>query len=114
MRNLSIKDQSKKLLTIKEIEKMKIDAVEREINNFKNLINKGEIDEYIVNTYVILCDKAIDYFNSNQNNKYMDYTKLKIDLLKIKKVKNLLNPPVYKIEFFNKFPSLGNLWRARC
>ena len=62
MRHLSIKDESKKLLKIKEIRKMKIEEVEKYINDFKNLIYKGEIDDYIVNTFVILCDKAIDYF----------------------------------------------------
>ena len=106
MRNLSIKDQSKKLLKIKEIRKMKIEEVEKYINDFKNLIYIGEIDDYIVNTFVILCDKAIDYFFANQNNKYMDYAKLKRDLLEIKKVKNLLNQPAYTIKLFNKLPSL--------
>ena len=106
MRNLSIQDQSKKLLKIKEIRKMKIEEVEKYINDFKNLIYIGEIDDYIVNTFVILCDKAIDDFFANQNNKYMDYAKLKKDLLEIKEVKNLLKQPLYTIKLFNKLPSL--------
>lgn len=113
MSNLSIKDESKQLLRIKEIKKMKNDEIEkkikeieREIDDFKKIIYKEEVDEYIVNTFVILCDKAIDYFYINQNNKYLDYIDLKRDILKIKKVQNLINQPVYKTELFNKFPSL--------
>ena len=106
MRDLSSRDESKKLLQIKEIRKMKIDEIEAQIDEFKKLINKGIIDEYIVNTFVILCNKAFNYFYANQDSKCMDYTKLKGDLLKKEKVKNLLYSFNSQIEVFNKLPSL--------
>jgi catalase len=106
MRNLSIKNESKKLLQIKEIKEMKIDAIEAQISDFQKIINKGEINEYTVNIFIILCDKAIDYFYKNKDIKYKDYTKIKKDFLKIKNVENLLYSQETQIELFNRLPSL--------
>ena len=67
MRTLKVKVNSQKLikgqhlnrLTEKEIRNMQIDDVDKNIKELKERINKGEINDYTVNTLTTLCGRAI-------------------------------------------------------
>ena len=71
MRALKVKVESQKLiksqtqykrLSEKEIRAMKINDMEKNINELKERIIKGEIPDYTVNTFSYLCGKDIEYF----------------------------------------------------
>jgi len=47
-------------LTIKEINKMSLSDVDKNIDEMKQLIDKGEINEYSINTFTTLCGKAVE------------------------------------------------------
>ena len=98
MRALQVKVESQKLikgqpkikrLTAKEIKEMKIDDIEKNVNDLKNRIKKGEINEYTVNTFSTLCGKAIEYFSMKGNEKYMEYVTLMRDIFKLEGVNKL-------------------------
>ena len=98
MRALQVKVESQKLikgqpkirrLTAKEVKEMKIGDIEKNVNDLKNRINKGEINDYTVNTFSTLCGKAIEHFSKLGNEKYMEYVTLMRDVFKLEGVNKL-------------------------
>lgn len=78
--NLKIKIEENKLvkgqmlekrLSERDIRQMDIDKVEWHINFFRNKIIHKEISFYVVNTFTILCRKAIEYYSSNGMDKHI-------------------------------------------
>ena len=78
MRSLKVKVESQKLikgqqqfkrLSEKEIKAMKINDIEKNTNELKERIIKGEITDYTVNTFTTLCGKAIEHFSMIGNEK---------------------------------------------
>ena len=82
MRALKVKVESQKLiksqtqykrLSEKEIRAMKINDMEKNINELKERIIKGEITDYTVKTFSYLCGKAIEHFSKIEDKKYLQY-----------------------------------------
>ena len=98
MRTLRVKVESQKLikgqqqvkrLTEKEIKEMKINDIEKNTNELKERITKGEITDYTVNTFTTLCGKAIEHFSMIGNDKYMEYVQMMKKVLQMEKVDKL-------------------------
>ena len=98
MRSLKVKVESQKLikgqqqlkrLTEKEIKAMKINDIEKNTNELKERITKGEITDYTVNTFTTLCGKAIEHFSMLGNDKYMEYVDMMKKVLQMEKVNKL-------------------------
>ena len=98
MRSLKVKAESQKLikgqqqhkrLTEKEIKEMKIDDIEKNVNELKERITKGEISDYTVNTFTTLCGKAIEHFSMIGDKKYMEYVEKMKNVLNMEKVNKL-------------------------
>ena len=98
MRTLKVKVESQKLikgqqqlkrLSEKEIKAMKINDIEKNTNELKERIMKGEITDYTVNTFTTLCGKAIEHFSMIGNEKYMDYVNMMKTILQMEKVNKL-------------------------
>ena len=98
MRSLKVKVESQKLikgqqklkrLTEKEIKAMKINDIEKNVNDLKDRIIKGEITDYTVNTFTTLCGKAIEHFSMLGDSKYEDYVKMMREILQMEKVNKL-------------------------
>ena len=99
MRSLKVKLESQKLikgqkpvnkrLTEKEIKAMKINDIEKNTNDLKERISKGEITDYTVNTFTTLCGKAIEHFSMLGNDKYMQYVEMMKNVLNMEKVNKL-------------------------
>ena len=98
MRTLRVKVESQKLikgqqqvkrLTEKEIKDMKINDIEKNVNELKARIEKGDITDYTVNTFTTLCGKAIEHFSEKGNDKYMEYVNIMKNVLQMEKVNKL-------------------------
>ena len=98
MRTLRVKVETQKIikgqqqikrLTEKEIKEMKINDIEKNAKELKERIDKGEINDYTVNTFSQLCGKAIEYFSEVGDEKYMIYVKLMKEVLNMEKVNKL-------------------------
>ena len=98
MRSLKVKVESQKLikgqqqykrLSEKEIRTMKINDIEKNTNELKERITKGEITDYTVNTFTTLCGKAIEHFSMIGDNKYMHYMELMKIVLNLEGVDRL-------------------------
>ena len=98
MRNLKVKVESQKLikgqqqikrLTEKEIKAMKINEIEKNAEELKQRIEKGEVTDYTVNTFTTLCGKAIEHFSMIGDDKYMQYVTMMKEILKLEKVNKL-------------------------
>ena len=98
MRTMKVKVESQKLikgqqqlkrLSEKEIKAMKINDIEKNTNELKERIQKGEITDYTVNTFTTLCGKAIEHFSMIGNEKYMEYVKMMKEILQMEKVNKL-------------------------
>ena len=83
-------NKEKKRLTLKDMSKMKLADLENNINNMKKLIDKGEIDEYTINTFSTLCGTAIEFLILSEEQKDIDkqkqYLKMMEDVYKLEKV----------------------------
>ena len=88
-------NKEKKRLTLRDISKMKLDDLENNINVMKKLIDKGEIDEYTINTFSTLCGKAIEFLNTSDKQKDVEkqkqYLKIMEDVYKMEKVDEFNN-----------------------
>ena len=102
MRALKVKHESQKLIKgqkpankrltekeIKEIKAMKINDIEKNTNDLKERISKGEITDYTVNTFTALCGKAIEHFSMIGDDKYMQYVEMMKNVLNMEKVNKL-------------------------
>ena len=82
MRSLKVKVESQKLLkgqqqlkrlSEKEIREMtNIDEIEKNLKELKERIDKGDVNDYTVNTFSTLCGKAIEYYGKDDNEKYKE------------------------------------------
>ena len=88
-------NKEKKRLTLRDISKMKLDDLENNINDMKKLIDKGEIDEYTINTFSTLCGKVIEFLNTSDKQKDVEkqkqYLKIMEDVYKMEKVDEFNN-----------------------
>ena len=98
MRNLRVKVETQKIikgqqqikrLTEKEIKEMKINDIEKNTNELKERIDKGEINDYTVNTFTTLCGRAIEHFSEIGDEKYLIYMKLMKEVLTKENVNKL-------------------------
>lgn len=83
----------KKRLTIKDMSRMKLSDLEKSVEDLKLIIDKGEIDEYTINTFTTLCGRAIEELNKSfddeDEEKQKKYVKMMQDILKLEKVDEL-------------------------
>ena len=90
----SEKDQ-KRRLTIKDMGKMNLADLEKTVSEMKQNIDKGEIDEYSINTFITLCGKTIEELNKSfektDEEKQEKYEKMIEDVYKLEKVDNFNN-----------------------
>ena len=98
MRSLKVKVESQKLikgqqqykrLSEKEIRTMKINDIEKNTNELKERITKGEITDYTVNTFTTLCGKAIEHFSMIGDTKYKIYMDMMKNVLSLEGVDKL-------------------------
>lgn len=83
----------KKRLTIKDMIRMKLPDLEKNVKELKMSIDKGEIDEYTINTFTTLCGRAIEElnktFDQTDDEKQKVYVNMMKDVLKLEKVDEL-------------------------
>ena len=110
MRSLKVKVESQKLikgqnqykrLSEKEIKGLKINDIEKNAKELKERINKGEINDYNVKTFTTLCGKAIEYFSSKGDDKYIEYMEMMKNVLKLEGVDKLTKDDENEIKEFS-------------
>jgi hypothetical protein len=83
----------KKRLTIKDMTRMKLADLEQNVKDLKSSIDKGEIDEYTINTFTTLCGRTIEELNKSfsdeDEEKQKIYVNMMKDILKLEKVDEL-------------------------
>ena len=79
----------KRRITMKDMSKMSLSDIEKNMNNVKESFDKGEIDEYTINTLTTLCGKAIEEldksFDKEDEKKLKKYEKMMEDFIKMEK-----------------------------
>ena len=98
MRSLTVKVNSQKLikgqhlnrLTEKEIRNMEIKDIEKNTKELKERIDKGEINDYTVNTFMTLCGRAIEYFSSINDEHFTEYMDMMKAVLSLEGVDKLI------------------------
>ncbi len=102
MDTLKVRVESKKIpkgkplekkLTDKDISLMKIEMIKKTIDILVDKIEKNDLSFYNVNTFMVLCGKAVEYYSANNDQSHMRY----LDLMK----KVLLKPEVQKVVYGN-------------
>ena len=82
----------KRRLTIKDMGKMNLADLEKTVAEMKQNIDKGEIDEYSINTFITLCGKTIEELNKSfektDEEKQEKYEKMIEDVYKLEMVDN--------------------------
>ena len=97
MRSLTVKVNSQKLikgqhlnrLTEKEIRNMEIKDIEKNTKELKERIDKGEINDYTLNTFTTLCGRAIEYFSSINDEHFTEYINMMKAVLSLEGVDKL-------------------------
>ena len=91
--DLNSEKNEKGRLTIKEINKMSLSDVDKNINEMKQLIDKGEINEYSINTFTTLCGKAVELlgisFDKEIPEKQKKYLQMIDDVYKFEKIQEV-------------------------
>ena len=91
--DLNSEKNEKGRLTIKEINKMSLSDVDKNINEMKQLIDKGEINEYSINTFTTLCGKAVELlsisFDKEIPEKQKKYLQMIDDIYKFEKIQDV-------------------------
>ena len=98
MRSLKVKVNSQKLikgqhlkrLTEKEIRNMEIKDIEKNTKELKERIDKGEINDYTVNTFTTLCGRATEYFSSINDQHFQEYMDMMKAVLSLDEVDKLI------------------------
>ena len=98
MRSLTVEVNSQKLikgqhlnrLTEKEIRNMEIKDIEKNTKELKERIDKGEINDYTVNTFMTLCGRAIEYFSSINDEHFTEYMDMMKAVLSLEGVDKLI------------------------
>ena len=110
MRSLKVKVESQKLikgqnqykrLSEKEIKGLKINDIEKNAKELNERINKGEINDYNVKTFTTLCGKAIEYFSSKGDDKYIEDMEMMKNVLKLEGVDKLTKDDENEIKEFS-------------
>ena len=77
----------KKIITMDKISKMTITEIESKINELQELIEQKDVEDYTINTYILLLEKAIDEFEYiGDQRKHKEFKKL------LKNAKRKFNP----------------------
>ena len=83
----------KKRLTIKDMSKMKLADLEKNVKDLKVNIDQGDIDEYTINTFTTLCGRAIEELNKSfqeeDEKKQKVYVEMMKEVFKLEKVDEL-------------------------
>jgi len=98
MRSLKVKVNSQKLikgqhlnrLTEKEIRNMEIKDIEKNTKELKERIDKGEINDYTVSTFMTLSGRAIEYFSSINDEHFTEYMNMVKAVLSLEAVDKLI------------------------
>jgi len=98
MRSLKVKVNSQKLikgqhlnrLTEKEIRNMEIKDIEKNTKELKERIDKGEINDYTVSTFMTLSGRAIEYFSSINDEHFNEYMNMVKAVLSLEAVDKLI------------------------
>ena len=106
MKNLNIKisikiidsnseKNEKRRLTMKDMAKMSLTDIEKNINEMKQSIDKNEIDEYTINTFATLCGKAGELLNASfkkeDEEKQKKYIQMMNEVYKLEKIEDFNN-----------------------
>ena len=100
MSNLKIKNETNKLIkghyiesriTMRDINNMNINEIEEYIENFKHKIENDMVNFYIVDTFSLLCGKAIEYYSKNKSEKGITILMQMKEILKRDNVQKILN-----------------------
>ena len=82
--------QLKRRITLKDMTKMKLEEIEHEIKELKEIIEKGEVDSYTVNTFTTLCGKAIEELSKNNDDvRQLEYMNMMKNVLQMEPVRKL-------------------------
>ena len=80
----------KKRITFKDVSRMKLDDMEKNAKELKQKIEKGEVDNYTVNTFTTLCGKAIEELNKNNDElKQFEFMNMMKNVLQMDQVNKL-------------------------
>lgn len=80
----------KRRLTLKDLSIMKLNDIEQNAKDLKKKIEKGEIDNYTVNTFTTLCGKAIEELNRNNDEiKQFEFMNMMKNVLQMDQVNKL-------------------------
>ena len=86
-------EKNDKRLTIKDMSRMKLKDLEQNAQDLKLSIDKGEIDEYTINTFTTLCGRVIEELNKSfleeDEEKQKVYVNMMKDVFKLEKVEQL-------------------------
>ena len=92
--DLNSEKNEKGRLTIKEINKMNLSDIEKNINEMKQLIDKGETNEYSINIFTTLCGKAVELlsisFDKEIPEKQKKYLQMIDDVYKFEKIQDFI------------------------
>ena len=106
MSNLKIKNETNKLIkghyiesriTMRDINNMNINEIEEYIENFKHKIENDMVNFYIVDTFSLLCGKAIEYYSKNKSEKGITILMQMKEILKRDNVQKILNKNVQSL-----------------
>ena len=112
--DLNSEKNEKGRLTIKEINKMSLSDVDKNIDEMKQLIDKGEINEYSINTFTTLCGKAVELlsisFDKEIPEKQKKYLQMIDDVYKFEKIQDVNKNDTSKVDLnINKDKNCENL-----
>ena len=80
----------KRRITFKDVSRMKLDDIEQNAKELKQKIEKGEVDNYTVNTFTTLCGKAIEELNRNNDEiKQFEFMNMMKNVLQMDQVNKL-------------------------
>ena len=80
----------KRRITFKDLSRMKLDDIEQNAKELKQKIEKGEVDNYTVNTFTTLCGKAIEELNRNNDEiKQFEFMNMMKNVLQMDQVNKL-------------------------
>ena len=84
------KQQLKKRITLQDMTKMNLEEIEKEVKELKNIIEKGEVDSYTVNTFTTLCGKAIEELSKkNDDKRQLEIMNMMKNVLQMEPVRKL-------------------------
>ena len=112
--DLNSEKNEKGRLTIKEINKMSLSDVDKNIDEMKQLIDKGEINEYSINTFATLCGKAVELlsisFDKEIPEKQKKYLQMIDDVYKYEKIQDVNKNDTSNVDLnINKDKNCENL-----